>query len=45
MKKKIRHKEEYLNVLLNKKIKKHNMNRIQSKSHMIGTYNIFKMSF
>ena len=35
---------EYKNVLLNNKIFKHLMNRIQSKNHKIGTYKINKIS-
>ena len=31
---------EYKNVLLNKKCLRHSMNRIQSKDHKIGTYEI-----
>ena len=41
--KKIRHKE-FVDVLFNKTIMRHNMNRIQSKMHRIGTYNVFKIS-
>ena len=40
--KKLRHKE-YLDVLFNKKVVRHNMKRIQSKLHKIGTYDIFKI--
>ena len=36
--------EEYLDVLINKKIMKHIMKQIQSKLHKIGTYKIFKIS-
>ena len=43
MNKKIRHKE-FVDVLFNKKVMRHNMNRIQSKSHELGTYNVFKIS-
>ena len=39
----IRH-NEYKVVLLNKKCLRHSMNRIQSKDHKIGTYEINKMS-
>ena len=35
---------EYKNVLLNKKCLKHSMNRIQSKDHKMGTYEINKIS-
>ena len=41
--KNLRHKE-YHYVLFNKKVIRHNMKRIQSKSHEIGTYNVFKIS-
>ena len=41
--KNIRH-EEYINVLFNKKVMRHNMKRIQSKLHRIGTYNVCKIS-
>ena len=41
--KKLRHKE-YLNVLFNKKIVRHNMKRIQSKLHEIGTSDVYKIS-
>ena len=34
---------EYKNVLLNKKCLRHTMNRIQSKDHGIGTYEIKKI--
>ena len=40
--KKLRH-EEYVDVLFNKKAGRHNMKRIQSKLHEIGTY-VFKIS-
>ena len=39
----IRH-DEYKDVLLNKKCLRHSMNRIQSKDHKIGTYEINKIS-
>ena len=39
--KKIRH-EEFVNVLFNKKVIRHNMKRIQSKLHKLGTYDFFK---
>ena len=35
---------EYKDVLLNKKCKRHSMNRIQSKDHRIGTYEINRIS-
>ena len=38
----LRH-EEYVDVFLNKKVVRHNMKRIQSKLHEIGTY-VFKIS-
>ena len=41
--KKLRH-EEYVHVLFNKKVVRHNMKRIQSKLHEIGTYDVFKIS-
>ena len=41
--KKIRHKE-FIDVLFNKKVMRHNMNRIQSKLHELGTCNVFKIS-
>ena len=41
--KKLRHKE-YHDVLFNKKVVRHNMKRMQSKLHEIGTYDIFKIS-
>ena len=40
--KKIRHKEFV--VLFNKKVIRHNMKRIQSKLHGIGTYDVCKIS-
>ena len=36
--------DEYNDVLLNKKWLRHSMNRIQSKDHRIGTYEINKIS-
>ena len=36
--------EEYVDVLFNKKGVRHNMKRIQSKLHEIGTYDVFKIS-
>ena len=41
--KKIRHKE-FADVLFNKKVMRHNMKRIQSKLHRIGTYDVCKIS-
>ena len=41
--KKIRHKE-FVDVLFNKKVIRHNMKRIQSKLHKIGTYDVSKIS-
>ena len=41
--KKIRHKE-FVDVLFNKKVIRHNMKRIQSKLHKIGTYDVYKIS-
>ena len=35
---------EYKNVLLNNKCIRHSLNRIQSKDHRIGTYEINKIS-
>ena len=35
---------EYKDVLLNKKLSWHSMNEIQSKDHIIGTYEIDKIS-
>ena len=40
----IRHNEDN-DVLFNKKCLRHSMNRIQSKDHRIGTYDINKISF
>ena len=40
--KKIRHKE-FVDVLFNKKVIRHNMKRIQGKLHKIGTYNVCKI--
>ena len=37
-------RKEYKIVLLNKKYLRHSMNRIQSKDHKIGTYEINKIS-
>ena len=41
--KKIRYKE-FVNVLFNEKVMRHNMKRIQSKLHRIGTYDVCKNS-
>ena len=41
--KKIRHKE-FVSVLVNKKVIRYNMKRIQSKLHRIGTYDVCKIS-
>ena len=41
--KKIKHKE-FVDVLFNKKVIRHNMKRIQSKLHRIGTYDVCKIS-
>ena len=41
--KKIRHKE-FAGVLLGKKVIRHNMKRIQSKLHKIGTCDVSKIS-
>ena len=35
---------EFDSVLFNKKIMRHNMKRIQSKRHRIGTYDVYKVS-
>ena len=37
-------RQRILDVLFNKKVIRHNMKRIQSKLHGIGTYNVFKIS-
>ena len=42
MNKKIRHKE-FVDILFNKKVIRHNMKRIQSKLHKIGTYDVCKI--
>ena len=39
---KIKHKE-FVDVLFNKTVVRHNMKRIQSKLHRIGTYNVCKV--
>ena len=36
--------EEYVDVLFNKNVVRHNMKRIQSKLRKIGTYDVFKIS-
>ena len=41
--KKLKH-SEFANVLFNKKIVRHNMKRIQSRLHRLGTYDVFKVS-
>ena len=41
--KSIRHKK-FVHALFNKKIMRHNMKRIQSKLHKIGTYDVCKIS-
>ena len=41
--KKLRHKK-FVDVLFNKKVIRHNMKRIQSKLHRIGTYDVCKIS-
>ena len=41
--KKIRHKE-FVDVLFNKKVIRHNMKRTRSKLHRIGTYGVYKIS-
>ena len=40
---KIKH-EVFVDVLFNRKVVKHNMKRVQSKLHSIGTYDVFKIS-
>ena len=35
---------EYVEYLFNKKVVRHNMKRIQSKLHEIGTYKVFQIS-
>ena len=42
--KKIKH-NEFVDVLFNEKVIRHNMKRIQSKLHRFGTYDICKISF
>ena len=41
---KLRH-QEFVDLLFNKKVIRHNMERIQSKVHRIGTYDVCKISF
>ena len=41
--KKLKHKE-FVDVLFNEKVIRHNMKRIQSKLHRIGTYDVCKIS-
>ena len=41
--KKIKHKE-FVDVLFNKNVVRHNMKRIQSKLHELGTYDVYKIS-
>ena len=36
--------KQYVDVLFNKKVARHNMKRIQSKLHEIGTYDFLKIS-
>ena len=43
MNKKIAHKD-FFDVLLNKKVIRYNMKRIQSKLHRIGTFGVCKIS-
>ena len=40
---KIKHKQ-FVDVWFNKKVIRHNMKRIQSKLHRIGTYDVYKIS-
>ena len=42
--KKIRHKE-FVDVLFNRKVIRHNMKRIHSKLHRVGTYGIYIVLF
>ena len=42
-KQKMKHKE-FVDVLFNKKLIRHNMKRIQSKLHGFGTYDVYKIS-
>ena len=41
--KKLKH-SEFVNVLFIKKTVRHNMKRIQSRLHRLGTYDVFKIS-
>ena len=41
--KKIRHKE-FFDALFNKKVIRHNINRIQSKLNRVGAYDVYKIS-
>ena len=41
--KKLKH-SKFVDVLFNKKVIRHNMKRIQSKLHRLGTYDVFKIS-
>ena len=43
IKKRLQH-SEFVDVLFNKRIIRHNMKRIQSKLHKLGTYDVFKIS-
>ena len=38
-------RKEFVDVLFNKKVIRHNMKRIQSRFHKIGTYNVCKVSW
>ena len=40
---KLKH-EEFVEALFNRKVVRHNMKKIQSKLHSIGTYDVFKVS-
>ena len=40
---KLKH-SEFVDVLFNKKVIRHNMKRLQSKLHRLGTYDVFKVS-
>ena len=41
--KKLKH-SEFIDYLLNKKVIRHNVKRIQSELHRLGTYDVFKVS-
>ena len=41
--KKLKH-SEFVDILFNKKVIRHNMKRLQSKLHRLGTYDVFKVS-